>query len=95
MNTKVYIAMMILVAGHMVTSSQQPTNDPATMKYVGWLYSEVGRVSVEAQQWKDMAEDMVREVECIPLVGGKENRRFNRHDDPSTTVNDPERYWYL
>jgi len=93
MNTRVYIAMMILVAGYMVTNSQ-PKMDPATGHYIWWLNNELTRVGVEARQWKDMAEDMVREVECIPLVGGKENRRFNRHDDPSTTVNDPERYWY-
>lgn len=48
----------------------------------------------EAKYWKRMAEGMVREVECIPLVGGKENRRYNRYDDPSTIVNDPERFWY-
>ena len=48
----------------------------------------------EAAYWKDMAQRMTREVECIPLVGGKENRRYNRYEDPSSTVNDPERYWY-
>jgi len=44
--------------------------------------------------WKSMAEDMVRSVECIPLVGGKENRRYNRPEDPSSVVNDPGRFWY-
>ena len=48
----------------------------------------------EAKYWKSMAEGMVRDVECIPLVGGPENRRFNRPEDPSTKVNDPGRFWY-
>jgi len=48
----------------------------------------------EAKYWKRMAEGMVREVECIPLVGGPENRKYNRPEDPSSVVNDPGRFWY-
>lgn len=93
MNTKVLIAIFVLAAGHLALSYQPQTSQSAG-QYIRWLNSELTRVGGEARQWKDMAEDMVRDVECIPLVGGKENRRFNRQDDPSTVVNDPERFWY-
>lgn len=59
--------------------------------------AEAGRlwgVKEEAKYWKGMAQRMVREVECIPLVGGPENRKYNRHEDPSSVVNDPGRFWY-
>lgn len=54
------------------------------------------RVNAAAQvwYWRGMAESMVREVECIPLVGGPENRKYNRPEDPSSVVNDPGRFWY-
>lgn len=55
---------------------------------------EKNEAALKAWYWKGMAEAMVKEVECIPLVGGKENRKYNRHEDPTSVVNDPERYWY-
>jgi hypothetical protein len=92
MNTKVAVTIAFLAGGILthLYHEEQPKVSPATRQYIKWLDSEVTR----ANQWKDVVEDMVREVECIPLVGGKENRRYNRHEDPMSTVNDPFRYWY-
>ena len=96
MNTKVTVIIAFLVGGGIthLYHEQQPKTSQATQHYIRWLNSEVYRTSGEAHHWKGMAEKMVREVECIPLVGGKENRRYNRHEDPMSTVNDPFRYWY-
>lgn len=96
MNTKVAVTIAFLAGGvltHLYHKDQYKIS-PAAAHHIKWLDSEVTRIGGEAYHWKRMAEDMVRDVECIPLVGGKENRRFNRHDDPSTVVNDPERFWY-
>lgn len=96
MNTKVAVTLAFLAGGVLthLYHEEQPKTNPATRQYIKWLNSEVTRRGADALRWKGMTEDIVREVECIPLVGGKENRRFNRHEDPSTIVNDPERYWY-
>lgn len=95
------IIVMTLVASSVVTGIYQHTqymNSRAAARTA--LHDRVAAqgklwgARQEAAYWKDMAERMTREVECIPLVGGKENRKYNRHDDPSSVVNDPGAYWY-
>jgi len=95
MNTKVYIAIFMLAVAHLgLGQLREPTRAESMaytkMKHKALRYDE----GAEARYWKSLAEEMIKEVECIPLVGGRENRKYNRWDDPSTTVNDPERYWY-
>jgi hypothetical protein len=95
------IIVMTLVVSSAVTGIYQHTQYQSSLtaarKALHERVAHAGRLygaKQEAAYWKGMAERMTREVECIPLVGGKENRRFNRHEDPSTVVNDPGRFWY-
>lgn len=50
----------------------------------------------EADYWKKLAEDLVRNVECRPYMGPG-TRHGPRYDDPNNpdmVINDPYRYWY-
>jgi len=95
------IIVMTLVVSSVVTGIYQHTQYrnsltaeraalTAKVKAQGRLWG----AKQEAAYWKDMAERMTREVECIPLVGGKKNRRFNNPRQPDSFVNDPGAYWY-
>lgn len=93
---KILIVTTLLISCA-VTATHQKQLKKEQRRELHRAVAEAGRLwgaREEAKYWKGMARRMVWEVECIPLVGGKENRRFNRPDDPTTIVNDPGAYWY-
>lgn len=93
---KIIIVATLLISCA-VTITHQKELKKAQNRELHRAVAEQGRLwgaREEAKYWKVMAQRMVREVECIPLVGGKENRKYNRHEDPSSVVNDPGAYWY-
>lgn len=93
------IAVVTLVISSAVTGVYQHNQERAALAALQKSALDTWKtynLQLERDYYKALAEDMVREVDCLPLVGPG-TRHGPRHNDPKypdMEIHNPDRVWF-